>query len=111
MRIYLIVLLLWGVVCTCPAQSCSSPSVLSGASVRHATQARQFNFGEMARRLPIQEAFPLLKPTEAPLRLPAWRAEALPFFCRIEHQWGKKMALPIKFRLGSVEYVDWLEGK
>lgn len=49
-------------------------------------------------------------PVTAPF-LPRWSAETLPFFCRIEHQWGKKVRIPIKFRLGSVEYVDWLEGK
>jgi len=40
-----------------------------------------------------------------------WKVEDLPFFCRIEHQVGKKLPLLFKFRLGSVEYVDWLEGK
>lgn len=43
--------------------------------------------------------------------LPKWSAESLPFFCRIEHQWGHQQRIPLKFRLGSVEYVDWLEGK
>jgi hypothetical protein len=38
-------------------------------------------------------------------------ADSLPFFCKIEHNWGKKLPMPLKFRLGSVEYVDWLEGK
>jgi len=40
-----------------------------------------------------------------------WAAEDLPFFCRIEHHLDKKTRTPFKFRLGSVEYVDWLEGK
>jgi hypothetical protein len=43
--------------------------------------------------------------------LPRWSAEELPFFCRIEHDFARKSAVPFKFRLGSVEYVDWLEGK
>lgn len=43
--------------------------------------------------------------------LPRWSAEKLPFFCKIEHDWAKKARIPLKFRLGSVEYVDWLEGK
>jgi len=44
--------------------------------------------------------------------LPRWSAENLPFFCKIEHDWAKNRArIPIKFRLGSVEYVDWLEGR
>ena len=43
--------------------------------------------------------------------LTQWKVEDLPLFCRIEHQIGKKLPLLFKFRLGSVEYVDWLEGK
>lgn len=43
--------------------------------------------------------------------LPKWSAENLPFFCKIEHEWGKNARIPLKFRLGSVDYVDWLEGK
>jgi len=33
------------------------------------------------------------------------------FFCRLEHQLALKIQVPFKFRLGSVQYVDWLEGK
>jgi len=44
--------------------------------------------------------------------LPQWSAEDLPFFCKIEHDWAKnRVRIPVKFRLGSVDYVDWLEGK
>jgi len=50
-------------------------------------------------------------PALNPVFLPKWSSEELPFFCKIEHNWGKKARLPLKFRLGSVEYVDWLEGK
>lgn len=35
----------------------------------------------------------------------------LAFFCRLEHEWARRERVPLKFRLGSVEYVDWLEGK
>jgi hypothetical protein len=45
------------------------------------------------------------------LTLPRFTPDQLPVFCKIEHKLGKKMAVPLKFRLGSVEYVDWLEGK
>ncbi len=50
-------------------------------------------------------------PRMHPIFLPTWRSEDLPVFCRIEHEMGKKMPLMVKFRLGSVEYVDALEGK
>ncbi|MBK8922940.1 MAG: hypothetical protein IPM81_15750 [Saprospirales bacterium] len=45
--------------------------------------------------------------------LPAlqWTAALLPFFCRLEHRLDKKNRVPLKFRLGSVDYVDWLEQK
>ncbi len=35
----------------------------------------------------------------------------LAFFCKIEVKLEKVMKLPVKFRLGSVEQVDYLEGK
>jgi len=35
----------------------------------------------------------------------------LAFFCRVEVKLEKSTKLPIKFRLGDVQYVDWLEGK
>ena len=35
----------------------------------------------------------------------------LAFFCKIEVQLEKIVQLPFKFRLGSVQYVDYLEGK
>lgn len=54
----------------------------------------------------------LSKPSlPGPVFLPRWSAECLPFFCRIEHDFAQKSAVNFKFRLGSVDYVDWLEGK
>ncbi len=38
-------------------------------------------------------------------------AKQLPFFCSKELQVQKLTGFPIKFRLGSVEYCDKLEGK
>ncbi len=53
-----------------------------------------------------------VNPKKRSVFLPRWSAEDLPFFCKIEHNWAKNRArIPLKFRLGSVEYVDWLEGK
>lgn len=55
--------------------------------------------------------YPTPPPNDPPLSLNRLYAEQMPFFCRIEHQLGKKTNVPFKFRLGSVEYVDWMEGK
>lgn len=45
------------------------------------------------------------------LFLPPWKLSDLPTFCRMESALEKKTKIPIKFRLGTVQYVDWLEGK
>ena len=37
--------------------------------------------------------------------------ETMPFFCKIEYKMGLNKKLPLKFRLGDVQYVDELEGK
>ena len=49
-----------------------------------------------------------LKPKPLPI---AFSVECLPFFCKIEYKMGINQKLPIKFRLGDVQYVDELEGK
>jgi hypothetical protein len=47
-----------------------------------------------------------------PKQIPSvFSVEALPFFCKIEYKMGLNKSLPIKFRLGDVQYVDELEGK
>ena len=52
-----------------------------------------------------------LKPP-LPKSLPGnFYAKQLPFFCSKELQVQKTVGIPVKFRLGSVEYCDKLEGK
>jgi len=38
-------------------------------------------------------------------------AESLPLFCKIEHKLSKSPNLNIRMRLGSLDYVNKLEGK
>lgn len=48
----------------------------------------------------------------APTRLPqAWSYQDLAFFCRLEVKLEKATNLPIKFRLGEVQYAENREGK
>jgi hypothetical protein len=43
---------------------------------------------------------------------PRFNAENLPFFCKFEHKNDKRgNPLLLRFRLGSLSYVDHLEGK
>jgi hypothetical protein len=41
----------------------------------------------------------------------AWCYADLAFFCKMEVKIERAARFPIKFRLGDVGYVDWLEGK
>lgn len=50
--------------------------------------------------------------TKKPRVIPSiFSVETLPFFCKIEYKMGLNKKLPLKFRLGDVQYVDELEGK
>src|SRR6478752_2045297 len=55
--------------------------------------------------------YPLKKPA-AVNQLPGnFYAKQLPFFCNKEIQVQKAVGILVKFRIGSVEYCDKLEGK
>lgn len=54
----------------------------------------------------------LVKPPPLPKQIPGnFYAKQLPFFCNKELQVQKAVGFPVKFRIGSVEYCDRLEGK
>ncbi len=65
---------------------------------------------------PFAMPLPLTQTPEIPalrveLLRPAYRYEDLAFFCRLEVKMEQALRFPVKFRLGDVPYVDWLEGK
>ncbi len=90
-----------------------------------AAHAQSFSAGKNLHELrqavyagtPFRSVFPLqlperssgVQPTTSRIFLPKWTSDELPLFCKIEHKMGRRMAVPLKFRLGSVEYVDRLE--
>lgn len=41
----------------------------------------------------------------------AWHYQDLALFCKLEVKMERAFRLPLRFRVGDVSYVDWLEGK
>lgn len=47
----------------------------------------------------------------SPIISPDFYAKKLGFFCKREWQFESRTKLPLRLRLGSVAYTDWMEGK
>ena len=54
---------------------------------------------------------PVLPGTIQPPIAPDFYAMHLGFFCKQEIKFEKATKIPFKFRLGSVQQCDWMEGK
>ncbi|HLF65718.1 MAG TPA: hypothetical protein VI603_18295 [Saprospiraceae bacterium] len=46
-----------------------------------------------------------------PYRIQPWTLTHQSFFCRIESQIERRSRIAPRFRLGSLDYTNWLEGK
>ncbi len=74
----------------------------------------QFNFSEQIQQFTFKEqqkdGFHIMQKEQQ--KMPqAYAYKDLAFFCKIEVKLEKVAKMPVKFRLGSVDYVDYLEGK
>ena len=74
---------------------------------------QDINFTQQIQHFTFQETKKdYFNPLSNQQQMPAAYAyKDLAFFCKIEVQLEKAVKLPVKFRLGSVDYVDYLEGK
>ena len=53
----------------------------------------------------------LQKTLDIPPSSSCFNLPGMPFFCKIEYKMEKAAKIPVRFRLGDIEYVDYLEGK
>lgn len=108
-----LILILFASAAVLPAQTCGFSEGKSLTQLQTAVYDRSVQ--DRGRTWKFEFEKPAQLPDQTlpihPVFLPRWSAETLPFFCKIEHDWARKTRIPLKFRLGSVEYVDWLEGK
>ncbi|MEZ5039279.1 MAG: hypothetical protein R2828_05290 [Saprospiraceae bacterium] len=61
--------------------------------------------------LPAKEPMPAFLQLTQPKIPQTWSYQDLAFFCRLEVKMGKAANIPIKVRLGEVQYVENMEGK
>lgn len=84
-----------------------------GLQTKLVQEPKNINFTQQIQHFTFQENKKnTFNPLDNQQQMPsAYAYKDLAFFCKIEVQLEKAVKLPVKFRLGSVDYVDYLEGK
>lgn len=88
--------------------------LLAGASFsfgqQSAPEAKKSNLPLLFSRLDMlaTPSTPIDSPSKPQCQL---SPSKMPIFCHIEHKMSQNSGIPIRIRLGNVQYVDQLEGK
>jgi hypothetical protein len=97
------------VLCTC-SFSAISQGLQSEQVTLSSDSTRTFKIANTSLlRKPVKSA--LIQQPESILLLKSPCLEMQPFFCRIESRIEQKSGIALRFRLGSLDYTNYLEGK